>query len=127
MKLWVSRDKVGYLYLSNKKPLYDGADYYGVKLIHITDYVDDEEFKHITFENSPLEVELVANDHPKEIGGCDFCKQERFVTHRSKECDLSYDGEALCADVDIPLTWGSATGYYGFDINYCPMCGRKLK
>lgn len=67
-----------------------------------------------------------ADAHPKEIEGCDFCKQERVATHKSKECDLSYDGETLCADIDIPLTWGSATGYYGFDINYCPFCGRKL-
>lgn len=68
-----------------------------------------------------------ADAHPKEIEGCDFCKQERVATHRSKECDLSYDGETICVDIDIPLTWGSATGYYGFDINYCPMCGTKLK
>ena len=68
-----------------------------------------------------------ADAHPKEIDGCDFCKQKRIATHRSKECDLSYDGETLCVDIDMPLTWGSATGYYGFDVNYCPFCGRKLK
>lgn len=68
-----------------------------------------------------------ADAHPEEIEGCDFCKQERVSTHKSKECDLSYDGETLCVDIDIPLTWGSATGYYGFNINYCPFCGRKLK
>lgn len=67
-----------------------------------------------------------ADEHPKELDGCKFCKQEEVVIHKSKECDLSYDGDTLCADVDIPLTWGSATGYYGFTINYCPMCGRKL-
>lgn len=69
-----------------------------------------------------------ADAHPKNVtNDCKFCKQEEVVTHKSKECDLSYDGETLCVDVDIPLTWGSATGYYGFSINYCPMCGRKLK
>lgn len=68
-----------------------------------------------------------ADAHPKGVtNDCKFCKQEEVVTHKSKECDLSYDGETLCVDVDIPLTWGSATGYYGFSVNYCPMCGRKL-
>lgn len=69
-----------------------------------------------------------SDAHPKVVANdCKFCKQEEVVTHKSKECDLSYDGEALCIDVDIPLTWGSATGYYGFSVNYCPMCGRKLQ
>lgn len=68
-----------------------------------------------------------ADVHPKKSDtSCKFCKQEEVVAHRSKECDLSYDGETLCVDIDIPLTWGSATGYYGFSVNYCPMCGRKL-
>lgn len=68
-----------------------------------------------------------AESHPIKVdNACKFCKQEEVVTHRSRECDLSYDGETLCVDADIPLTWGSATGYYGFGINYCPMCGRKL-
>ena len=68
-----------------------------------------------------------AEEHPKDIEGCDFCKHLGGVNHKSDECYLSYNGETLCVDVDIPLTWGSATGYYGFDINYCPFCGRKLK
>lgn len=69
-----------------------------------------------------------ADEHPNELyNECEFCKQESVITHRSKECDISYDGDTLCVDIDISLTWGSATGYYGFDINYCPMCGRKLK
>lgn len=68
-----------------------------------------------------------ADEHPKELyNECEFCKQESVITHRSKECDLSYDGDTLCVDIDIPLTWGSATGYLGFSINYCPLCGRKL-
>lgn len=67
-----------------------------------------------------------ADARPKQSDRCQFCKQERVATHKSKECDLSYDGETLCVDIDMPLTWGSATGYYGFSINYCPMCGRKL-
>lgn len=67
-----------------------------------------------------------ADEHPKEIEGCDFCKQLRGINHKSDECYLIYDGKTLYVDVDIPLSWGSATGYYGFDINFCPMCGRKL-
>lgn len=69
-----------------------------------------------------------ADAHPKKVDNdCKFCKQEEIVNHKSDECDLSYDGETLCVDVDIPLTWCSATGYYSFSINYCPMYGRKLK
>ena len=68
-----------------------------------------------------------AEEHPKDIEGCDFCKQLGGINHKSDECYLSYDGETLCVDIDMPLSWGSATGYYGFDINYCQFCGRKLK
>lgn len=68
-----------------------------------------------------------ADVHPKKVNiDCKFCKQKEVVTHKSKECDLSYDGEILCVDIDIPITWGSTTGYYGFNINYCPFCGKKL-
>ncbi|MCQ1546120.1 hypothetical protein NN761_11115 [Bacteroides clarus] len=67
-----------------------------------------------------------GDEHPIKIEGCDFCKQLRGINHKSDECYLIYDGKTLYVDVDIPLSWGSATGYYGFDINFCPMCGRKL-
>lgn len=68
-----------------------------------------------------------SEEHPTtDNSGCDFCKQLGGIDHKSNECYLSYDGEILCVDIDMPLTWGSATGYYGFDINFCPMCGRKL-
>lgn len=94
-------------------------------------YLDDIPFIDLSYdeiaESAFVKGAEWADAHPKESEGCKFCNQEEVVTHRSKECDLSYDGETLCADVDIPLPWGSATGYYGFDINYCPMCGRKLK
>lgn len=68
-----------------------------------------------------------TDEHPKEIEGCDFCKQLGGINHKSDECYLSYDGETICVDIDMPLTWGSATGHYGFDVNYCPFCGKKLK
>lgn len=67
-----------------------------------------------------------ADTHPKELEGCDFCKQLGGINHKSDECYLSCDSGILAIDVDMPLTWGSATGCYNFDINYCPMCGRKL-
>ena len=68
-----------------------------------------------------------ADEHPKELEGCYFCKQLGGINHKSDECYLSCDSGILAIDVDMPLTWGSATGLYSFDINYCPMCGRKLK
>lgn len=86
-------------------------------------WVEDVDMKNEAF----VEGAEWADAHPKKVDNdCKFCKQEEVVTHRSKECDLSYDGETICVDIDIPLTWGSATGCYGFSINYCPMCGRKL-
>lgn len=86
-------------------------------------WVEDVDMKNEAFVNGAE----WADAHPKKVDNdCKFCKQEEVVNHRSKECDLSYDGEAICVDIDIPLTWGSATGYYGFSINYFPMCGRKL-
>lgn len=68
-----------------------------------------------------------ADEHPQKADGCDFCNKLADINHKSAECYLSYNDDILTIDVDIPLTWGSATGYYGFDINYCPFCGRKLK
>lgn len=68
-----------------------------------------------------------ADAHPKEVtNDCKFCKQEEVVTHKSKECNLSYEDGAMYAEVDIPTFGCSASGIYGFSINYCPMCGRKL-
>ena len=69
-----------------------------------------------------------ADAHPKDvINDCTFCRQEEFVTHKSKECDLSYEGNTLYVGVDIPQVGCRTSGLYGFGINYCPMCGRKLK
>lgn len=69
-----------------------------------------------------------ADAHPKKVDNdCKFCKQEEVVTHKSKECDLSYEGDTLYIGVDILHVGCSASGLYGFGINYCPMCGRKLK
>lgn len=95
-------------------------------------YLDDIPFIDLSYdelaESAFVKGAEWADAHPEKVDiDCKFCKSKEVVTHESKECDLSYDGETLCVDIDIPLTWGSATGYYGFDINYCPFCGRKLK
>lgn len=68
-----------------------------------------------------------ADEHPQKAGGCDFCNELAGINHKSDECYLSYNDDILTIDVDIPLSWGSATNSYRFNINYCPFCGRKLK
>lgn len=68
-----------------------------------------------------------ADAHPKrDDNECTFCRGEEFVTHKSKECDLSYDDSTFYVGIDIPQVGCSASALYGFVINYCPMCGRKL-
>lgn len=61
MKLWIARTKggfkKGYLAIFKSKPLYIGyvnewVDYFGGM------YISNEEFPEVTFENSPIEVEL---------------------------------------------------------------------
>ena len=68
-----------------------------------------------------------ADEHPQKTDGCDFCNKLAGVNHESDECYLSYNNDILTIDVDMPLTWGSTTNLYSFNINYCPFCGRKLK
>lgn len=69
-----------------------------------------------------------AEKHPTtDNNGCDFCNKLAGINHKSDECYLSYNDDILTIDVDMPLTWGSATESYSFNINYCPFCGRKLK
>lgn len=68
-----------------------------------------------------------ADEHPQKADGCDFCNELVGINHKSDECYLSYNDDILTIDVDILLSWGSATNSYSFNINYCPFCGRKLK
>jgi hypothetical protein len=90
-------------------------------------HIDDIPFIDEIAESAFIKGAEWADSHPQKAdNNCKFCKQEEIITHKSKECDLSYDGENLCVDVDIPLTWGSATEHYRFSINYCSFCGRKL-
>lgn len=58
MKLWIARDKVGYLYLYDKKPMRE-EDYFDSNdegkyntLLH------SSYFPEITFENSPQQIDL---------------------------------------------------------------------
>lgn len=58
MKLWIARDKDGYLYLYDKKPIQE-KDYFDSNtegkyntLLHSSYFFE------VTFENSPQEVEL---------------------------------------------------------------------
>ena len=62
MKMWIARDFGGGLYLFPEKPIklvkyncWDGEDWYKI---------DQDLFPEVTFENSPVEVELklVNND-----------------------------------------------------------------
>ena len=55
MKLWIARDKSGWLQLFFEQPKYR-EDWEG----HFITYLDDDDcFNEVTFENSPQEVELV--------------------------------------------------------------------
>ena len=57
----------------------------------------------------------------KELKSCNFCGSAKAIISISKECTL----------LDI---WGDESKFHifkriyrpRFDINYCPMCGRKL-
>jgi hypothetical protein len=60
MKLWIARDKSGFLGIYKEKPTW------GKSFVQIEDwnngvfmgYLDNNEFPEVTFENSPQEVEL---------------------------------------------------------------------
>ncbi len=90
-----------------------------------------DEFDSYGYQRSPREIWAQgaewADANPKESNNsCCLCNQLCGVNHKSDECYLTYDGETLYVDVDIPLSYEVAKRCYGFDINYCPMCGRKL-
>lgn len=56
MKLWIARDKSGWLYLHDKKPILDGEHW--LSNSSWTSIIDFAYFPEITFENSPQEIEL---------------------------------------------------------------------
>lgn len=55
MKMWIARDKSGRLYMYGEKPtLIENAYYFGT----LSCILDKEMFPEVTFENSPMQVEL---------------------------------------------------------------------
>ena len=60
MKLWIARDKQGWLGLYKEKPIWKTASN-GVEDWQdgcFMSYLDNNSFDEVTFENSPKEVEL---------------------------------------------------------------------
>ena len=66
MKLWIARDQNGDLFLYPIKPdryvtenyaFFNGDDWYNI---------DSDLFPEVTFENSPMEVELVIKKNEKQ-------------------------------------------------------------
>lgn len=59
MKMWIARDKSGELWLYQSEPICRNED----ESFYPTCFEDcrlcDEDFPEVTFENSPMEVELV--------------------------------------------------------------------
>lgn len=55
MKMWIARNKSRKLYMYGEKPtLFENAYYLGT----LTCILDKEMFPEVTFENSPIQVEL---------------------------------------------------------------------
>jgi len=66
-----------------------------------------------------------------EFNGGYSAEKSLMLHHYDKSEAIGLIGAGIQKDDGIPsiATWVSTTqcGYqYGFDINYCPMCGRKL-
>ena len=57
MKMWVAREKYGLLVISETKPKYVG--YWYTPADAILDLRNSNAFPEVTFDNSPMEVELV--------------------------------------------------------------------
>jgi hypothetical protein len=55
MKIWIARDYDGYIYLHAERPKLDDGEWYSNRLLML----DVTDFPEVTFENSPMEVELV--------------------------------------------------------------------
>lgn len=65
MKLWIARDMDGGLYLFENKPT-KGSYRFTCGYVY-DDYMqlDSDEFPEVTFENSPVEVELKIKEEQK--------------------------------------------------------------
>lgn len=68
MKFWIARDKQDFLGLYYKKPIWRKNRVNQIEDWHDGDflgYLDNNKFPEVTFENSPMEVELklyIKND-----------------------------------------------------------------
>lgn len=68
-----------------------------------------------------LEVAIEALDFVREQGACKYCYEDSdgYVPPLEKDCDAYVHGSKLIL---------SAKGWTGeCRINYCPMCGRRLR
>ena len=55
MKMWIARNAEGWLYLHDMEPVLVGSDWESLRDRYI---IDSRIFPEVTFENSPMEVEL---------------------------------------------------------------------
>lgn len=56
---------------------------------------------------------------------CEYCENEKSISFFQNDAEMT-----ICEieESDGSFTWGiDADGHQSIEINYCPMCGRKLK
>lgn len=59
VKVWIARDKNGALWVYEKAPLYQcGFGEFYCEIGELNSELDERFFPEITFENSPMEIEL---------------------------------------------------------------------
>lgn len=59
MKVWIARDKNGALWMYEKAPLFEHrTNEFYCEIGELNSKLDERFFPEITFENSPMEVEL---------------------------------------------------------------------
>lgn len=92
-------------------------------------------------EALPLAIEAMSRlltDPETGLVPCDYCNEtheQKPLFHENKyepyTCMQSYIEISESADGKRPLVcvdlWDGANAYAAFEINYCPMCGRKLE
>lgn len=84
MKLWITRDKDGYLYLYDNIPEKHSdffVSYNGYNEIRL----DDRLLPEVTFENSPQEVKLVSENISESIIN-EFINTLNFTYDKSEKC-----------------------------------------
>jgi hypothetical protein len=84
MKFWIARDKSGFLYLYDEKPIFDGEDWLSNGFYTILDL---EYFPEVTFESSPQEVELkLTSENISECIVNEFMNTLNFTYDKSEKC-----------------------------------------